>query len=104
MLLTLQNAGDLFGVPAGNGRVQDLQNNRASLISENWQDCHFSKKGYLNDFAEVVASLDEKPGIAYADIDFKQCEERRQNMPLTKQRRADLYDLNDCRNKVGFRF
>ena len=55
-------------------------------------------------FAEVVASLDEKPGIAYADIDFKQCEERRQNMPLTKQRRTDLYDLNDCRNKVGFRF
>jgi len=54
-------------------------------------------------FAEVVASADHKPGIVYADIDLKQVEERRLNMPLTKQKRADLYDLQDCRNFVGFK-
>ena len=55
-------------------------------------------------FAEVIASMDHLPGIVYADIDLKQCGERRLNMPLRKQKRADLYDLQDCRNKVGFRF
>ncbi|QDZ21091.1 omega-amidase [Chloropicon primus] len=58
----------------------------------------------IGPFAEVVASTEEKPGIVYADIDLKEVQERRQNMPLSKQRRADLYDLMDCRNSVGFKF
>ncbi len=58
----------------------------------------------IGPFAEVVASADHKPGIVYADIDLNQVAERRTNMPLTKQKRPDLYDLHDCRNSVGFKF
>ena len=38
---------------------------------------------------------DEKPAIVYADMDFSQLAERRQNMPLRQQKRADLYSLLD---------
>jgi omega-amidase len=57
----------------------------------------------IGPFAETIARADDKPSIVYADIDLKQVEERRQAMPLTKQKRADLYDLQDCRNNLGFR-
>lgn len=38
---------------------------------------------------------DEKPGIVYAEMDFAQLCERRANMPLRQQKRADLYALLD---------
>ena len=38
---------------------------------------------------------DEAPGIVYADLDFGQLAERRQNMPLRQQKRGDLYALLD---------
>ncbi|KAL4444641.1 hypothetical protein ABPG77_002458 [Micractinium sp. CCAP 211/92] len=46
-------------------------------------------------FAEILGTTDEKPGIVYADMDFAQLAERRDNMPLRQQKRADLYALLD---------
>ncbi|KAL4427684.1 hypothetical protein ABPG75_001773 [Micractinium tetrahymenae] len=46
-------------------------------------------------FAEILGSTDEKPGIVYAEMDFAQLAERRANMPLRQQKRADLYALMD---------
>lgn len=42
-----------------------------------------------------VLKPDEKPGIVYCDMDFSQLAERRANMPLRAQKRADLYALLD---------
>lgn len=42
-------------------------------------------------FAEVLATTGHEPTIIYADLDLKQIEERRANMPLTQQKRMDLY-------------
>lgn len=46
-------------------------------------------------FAEVVATCDHEPTIVYADVDTAQLLERRANMPLTQQKRRDLYALVD---------
>lgn len=46
-------------------------------------------------FAEILGTTDEKAGIVYADMDFGQLAERRANMPLRQQKRADLYSLLD---------
>ncbi|KAL4709492.1 hypothetical protein ACJJTC_012829 [Scirpophaga incertulas] len=40
----------------------------------------------------VVAGLDEKPGTLIAQIDLKDVEEVRSQIPVGKQRRTDLYD------------
>ena len=44
-------------------------------------------------FAEVLGTIDETEGIVYADLDLSQIETRRVNMPLSHQRRQDLYAL-----------
>lgn len=46
-------------------------------------------------FAEVLATCDEAPAVVYADLDYGQLVERRTNMPLTQQKRWDLYVLLD---------
>jgi len=46
-------------------------------------------------FAEVLATTDCNADIVYADLDYSQIEERRSNMPLSKQKRNDLYTLVD---------
>ncbi|KAL4855772.1 Omega-amidase [Chlorella vulgaris] len=46
-------------------------------------------------FAEILATTDEKPGIVYCEMDLAQVEQRRTNMPLQYQKRADLYSLLD---------
>lgn len=43
----------------------------------------------------ALQCADEKPGIVYAEMDFAQLAERRDNMPLRQQKRADLYALLD---------
>lgn len=40
-------------------------------------------------------TADEKAGIVYCHMDFAQLGERRANMPLRHQKRADLYSLLD---------
>lgn len=46
-------------------------------------------------FAEVLATCEHDPTIVYADINYADLEERRTNMPLTKQKRSDLYAIVD---------
>ncbi len=43
----------------------------------------------------MLATTDETPGIIYADLDYKEVETRRLNMPVAEQRRRDLYALHD---------
>eukprot|EP00873_Tetraselmis_striata_P007069 jgi/Tetstr1/427333/TSEL_017500.t1 len=50
-------------------------------------------------FAEILATTEHQPAIVYADLDYAQLEERRRNMPLQKQRRYDLYHLEDKTRK-----
>jgi omega-amidase len=42
-------------------------------------------------FGQVLATIDEKPGTVYAELDFAEIETRRQNMPIQQQKRYDLY-------------
>lgn len=44
---------------------------------------------------EVVATTGHSVDIVYAELDLKEVEERRQNMPLLQQKRLDLYELLD---------
>jgi predicted amidohydrolase len=39
----------------------------------------------------VISKADEKEAIVYADIDLTNIAETRQNIPLSTQRRFDLY-------------
>jgi predicted amidohydrolase len=43
---------------------------------------------------QVLGTIDEKPGIVYADLDYAEIETRRLNMPLMQQKRCDLYSLH----------
>lgn len=44
---------------------------------------------------QVLATTDEKPGIVYADLDYAELDTRRLNMPISDQKRRDLYALVD---------
>jgi omega-amidase len=46
-------------------------------------------------FAEIVATTEHEPGTVYAELDYAQVRQRRTNMPLTQQRRGDLYAVVD---------
>lgn len=47
----------------------------------------------VNPWGEVIAKADEKETILYSDIDLDYLEEVRDQIPVTKQRRNDLYNL-----------
>ncbi|KIZ03228.1 omega-amidase [Monoraphidium neglectum] len=46
-------------------------------------------------FAEILATCDHEPTTIFAELDYGQVVERRTNMPLAQQRRADLYEVVD---------
>ena len=46
-------------------------------------------------FAEEIATTEEKAGTVFAELDYSELEQRRKNMPLTQQKRWDLYSLVD---------
>ncbi|KAG5244091.1 omega-amidase,chloroplastic [Salix suchowensis] len=46
-------------------------------------------------FGEVLATTEHEEDIIIAEIDYSLLEVRRANLPLTKQRRGDLYQLVD---------
>lgn len=51
----------------------------------------------INPWGQVVATLDEKPDILYADIDLDLVDEVRSNVPVRRQRRSDIYgDIKAC--------
>lgn len=52
-------------------------------------------------FAEILATTDHQPGIVYAELDLAAVEERRTNMPLTQQKRGDLYALMDLTREAS---
>lgn len=45
----------------------------------------------VNPWGQVIAKLDERPGILLADLDFSEIEEVREAIPILKQRRENLY-------------
>lgn len=44
---------------------------------------------------QVLGTIDEHPGFVYAELDYAEIETRRLNMPITQQKRYDLYSLVD---------
>lgn len=44
---------------------------------------------------EVIGTTEHSPDIVYAELDLDEVAERRKNMPLTQQKRNDLYELVD---------
>lgn len=49
----------------------------------------------VDPFGKVLAGLDENPNIAYCEIDPNYCTQVRQNIPIMKQKRNDLYKLTE---------
>lgn len=45
----------------------------------------------VNPWGQIIAQLDEKPGVLLADLNLSQIEEVREALPIWKQRREDLY-------------
>lgn len=45
----------------------------------------------VNPWGQILAQLDEKPGVLIVDLDFAQIEEVREALPVWKQRRENLY-------------
>eukprot|EP01119_Soliformovum_irregulare_P002061 TRINITY_DN1211_c0_g2_i2.p1 TRINITY_DN1211_c0_g2~~TRINITY_DN1211_c0_g2_i2.p1 ORF type:complete len:211 (-),score=42.57 TRINITY_DN1211_c0_g2_i2:579-1211(-) len=48
----------------------------------------------VSPWGKVIASLEEKEGILYADIDLTEVDAMRQQIPCWSQKRADLYSLS----------
>lgn len=47
----------------------------------------------VNPWGEVIATMDEKPGVIYADLDMARVSAVRDQIPVSKQWRKDLYSL-----------
>ena len=48
-----------------------------------------------NPYGKVIGSLDEKEGILYQEIDFNEVDEIRNQIPVIKNKRNDLYDVSE---------
>ncbi|KAK7269556.1 hypothetical protein RIF29_22287 [Crotalaria pallida] len=46
-------------------------------------------------YGEVLATTEHEEAIIVAEIDYSILEQRRTNLPFTKQRRGDIYQLVD---------
>ena len=44
-----------------------------------------------------MATTDEKEGVVYGDVDLARLDSVRQQIPLTSQRRHDVYKLLHCK-------
>jgi len=53
----------------------------------------------INPWGEVLATTDENPAIVYADMKLNRVEEIRQQIPVSFQKRNDLYELKWVGNK-----
>ncbi|MBR2142504.1 nitrilase-related carbon-nitrogen hydrolase [Anaerovibrio sp.] len=47
----------------------------------------------VNPWGKVIAQLDEKAGLQLVDVDLSVLEAVRQQLPLLKHRRTDVYDV-----------
>jgi predicted amidohydrolase len=48
----------------------------------------------VDPWGTVLAQMDEKEGIRLVEFDFDYLEKVRQELPLLKHRRTDLYELH----------
>lgn len=48
-------------------------------------------------FGRVLVGCDENPDIKYFDINLDFIEEARQQIPVSKQKRTDIYRLDDLK-------
>ena len=46
-------------------------------------------------WGECLGTTAHEPAIVYAELDYAEVKQRRQNMPLASQKRSDLYELVD---------
>eukprot|EP00093_Oithona_nana_P008121 08121.XXX_440542_441462_1 [CDS] Oithona nana genome sequencing. len=53
----------------------------------------------INPWGEIVAKTEEAEDIIYADIDLDRLQEVRQQVPITQQRRHDLYNLVEIQKR-----
>jgi omega-amidase len=53
----------------------------------------------IDPWAQIVATTEEKETIVYADISLDRLEEVRSNIPILKQRRNDIYQVNQASQK-----
>eukprot|EP01112_Ceratiomyxa_fruticulosa_P009849 TRINITY_DN258_c0_g1_i1.p1 TRINITY_DN258_c0_g1~~TRINITY_DN258_c0_g1_i1.p1 ORF type:complete len:328 (-),score=61.66 TRINITY_DN258_c0_g1_i1:351-1334(-) len=49
----------------------------------------------VNPWGEVISTTGHEPGIIYAEIDFSKLDEIRANIPITLQKRDDIYKVVD---------
>ena len=54
----------------------------------------------VSPWGEIVGQLDEKPGILIADIDLNYVDKIRDEFPMLKHRRTDLYQINMNGKKI----
>jgi len=47
----------------------------------------------VDPWGDVIATTEHSPAIVYADIDLKRVDEVREQIPTSKQKRTDLYEL-----------
>ncbi|KAI3862976.1 hypothetical protein MKX03_005359 [Papaver bracteatum] len=52
-------------------------------------------------FGEVIATSEHKETTIIAEIDYSMCQLRRENLPLEKQKRGDIYQFIDCTNELS---
>jgi omega-amidase len=48
-----------------------------------------------NPWGKVVVSADEKEGIVYGEVDLSEVDRVRSQIPVTAQKRWDLYSITD---------
>lgn len=59
------------------------------ILLYDYEVTHLSCRG------KVEASTDESEGIVYGDIDLTEVDKVRSQIPVTSQRRWDLYSITD---------
>ncbi|KAI3848806.1 hypothetical protein MKX03_017854 [Papaver bracteatum] len=52
-------------------------------------------------FGEVIATSGPEETTVIAEIDYSMCQLRRENLPLEKQKRGDIYQFIDCTNELN---
>lgn len=54
----------------------------------------------VNPWGEIIGELDEKSGVLITDIDLNLVSEIREQLPLLKHRRNDIYSIKEINNKL----
>ena len=54
----------------------------------------------VSPWGDVLAKAGEHEEVVYADLDFRKVTEMRQNIPVSHQKRLDLYELVDAKSRI----